>query len=415
MKLLKIILTSIAMILLFALSLEASENLYSPRVPDHYIVVLNENLEKSVPETANEMARIHGLGLGHIYSHTIKGFSAYIPEKKLELLKSDPRVNLIDPDFIVHAFDMPELAKVKPGTITPPPPPPQQIPTGINRIDAELNATTKEDGVGVAVLDTGIDVDHPDILVAGGYTAIKTRTGYDDDNGHGTHVAGIIAAKDNDEGVIGVAPGAKLYAVKVLDKTGSGSWSGVIAGIEWVTANANIIKVANMSLGGSGTEETSSSLRTAIETSVSKGITYVVAAGNEAKDAMYSVPAAYDSVITVSAIVDTDGEPGRLGPATLSYGADDSFASFSNFGEDVDIAAPGVNILSTWKGGGYKIISGTSMATPHVAGAAALYIFNNQGLAPSEVKAALVSAGEIGGFTGDPDTFKEPLVHASDL
>ncbi len=401
------------MILLFALSLEASENLYSPRVPDHYIVVLNENLDKSVPETANEMARIHGLGLGHIYSHTIKGFSAYIPEKKLELLKSDPRVNLIDPDFIVHAFGMPELAKVKPGTITPPPPPPQQIPTGIDRIDAELNATTKEDGVGVAVLDTGIDVDHPDILVAGGYTAIKTRTGYDDDNGHGTHVAGIIAAKDNDEGVIGVAPGAKLYAVKVLDKTGSGSWSGVIAGIEWVTANANIIKVANMSLGGSGTD-TISSLRTAIEASVSKGVTYVVAAGNEAKDAMYSVPAAYDSVITVSAIVDTDGKPGKLGPAT-TYGADDSFASFSNFGEDVDIAAPGVNILSTWKGGGYKSISGTSMATPHVAGAAALYIFNNQGLAPSEVKAALVSAGEIGGFTGDPDTFKEPLVHASDL
>lgn len=413
MKLLKIIITAIAAILLFALSAEASENLYAPRVPDHYIVVLNNNIEKTVPETANEMARIHGLAIGHIYSHSIKGFSAYIPEKRLEMLKSDPRVSLIDPDFIVHAFDMPEIAKGKPGATTPPPPPSQTIPTGIDRIDAELNNTTRPVAIGVAVIDTGIDVDHPDLKVVGGVTYIRTRTGYDDDNGHGTHVAGTIAAKDDAYGVVGVAPGANLYAVKVLDKTGSGTWSGVVAGIDWVTANADKIKVANMSLGGSGTD-TYSSLRQAIEASVAKGITYVVAAGNEATDAKNSVPAAYNSVITVSAIADSDGEPGGLGLAT-SYGADDTFATFSNFGEDVDIAAPGVDILSTWKGGGYKTISGTSMATPHVTGAAALYIFNNPGTSPADVRAALISAGENGGFSGDNDSFNEPLVHVENL
>lgn len=415
MKLLKIIITAIAAILLFALSAEALENLYAPRVPDHYIVVLNNNIEKTVPETANEMARIHGLAIGHIYSHSIKGFSAYIPEKRLEMLKSDPRISLIDPDFIVHAFDIPEIAKGKPGATTPPPPPSQTIPTGIDRIDAELNNTTRPVAIGVAVIDTGIDVDHPDLKdqIAGGAVFVRTRTGYDDDNGHGTHVAGTIAAKDDAYGVVGVAPGANLYAVKVLDKTGSGTWSGVTAGIDWVTANADKIKVANMSLGGSGTD-TYSSLRQAIEASVAKGITYVVAAGNEATDAKNKVPAAYDSVITVSAIVDTDGIPGGLGLAT-SYGADDTFATFSNYGEDVDIAAPGVDILSTWKGGGYKTISGTSMATPHVTGAAALYIFNNPGTSPADVRAALISAGENGGFSGDNDSFNEPLVHVENL
>lgn len=414
MKLIKIILAMIAMTLLLAVSLEASENLFSPTVPDHYIVVLNDNLDKSLPETANEMARIHGLGLGHIYSHAIKGFSAYIPEKRVELLKFDPRVKLIDPDFIVSAFDLPDM-KAKPGVTVPPPQPGQVLPTGIDRIDAELNQASGPFDIGVAVLDTGIDMDHPDLNFAGGITFIRTKSGPDDDNGHGTHVAGIIAAKDNDIGVVGVIPGASLYAVKVLDKTGAGTWSGVIAGIDWVTANADAkkIKVVNMSLGGSGSD-TDSSLRQAINASVSKGITYVVAAGNDAADAKNTVPAAYDSVITVSAIVDTDGKAGGIGPYT-SYGPDDTFASFSNYGEDVDIAAPGVNILSTWKGGGYKTISGTSMATPHVAGTAALYIFNNPGTSPSDLRVALVLKGDSGGFTGDPDIFNEPLLNAAGL
>lgn len=414
MKLIKIILAMIAMILLFAVSLQASDNLYSPKVPDHYIVVLNDNLDKSLPETANEMARMHGLAIGHIYSHTIKGFSAYIPEKRVEILKSDPRVKLIDPDFIVSAFDHPDM-KAKPGTTVPPPQPGQTLPTGIDRIDAELNQASGPFNIGVAVLDTGIDLDHRDLNVAGGVSFIRTRSGPDDDNGHGTHVAGIIAAMDNEIGVVGVIPGASLYAVKVLDKNGSGTWSGVIAGIEWVTANSESkqIKVANMSLGGSGSD-VDSSLRQAINASVSKGITYVVAAGNDASDAKNSVPAAYDSVITISAIVDTDGKPGGTGPYT-SYGLDDTFASFSNFGEDVDIAAPGVNILSTWKGGAYKTISGTSMATPHVAGAAALYIFNNPGATPSAVRDALVLQGDFDGFTGDPDIFNEPLLNAAGL
>ncbi|WP_051283960.1 S8 family peptidase [Desulforegula conservatrix] len=416
MKLLKIILSAIAVILLFAFSVEASENLYSGIVPDHYIVVLNDNIDKSLPETANEMARIHGLGIGHIYTHALKGFSAYIPEQRLEKLRSDPRVSFIDPDRLIHASGSFE-AKAKPGPA--PPPAGQVLPTGIKRINADLNTTLRPVDIDVAVLDTGIDLDHPDLNVSieRSVTFIRTRTGADDDNGHGTHVAGIIGAKDNDIGVVGVAPGARLWAVKVLDKNGSGTWSGVIAGIDWVTARAGIIKVANMSLSGTGTD-TDSTLRQAIDNSVAAGITYAVAAGNESTDAKNSVPAAYKSVITVSAIADSNGQPGGGGPDTY-YGPDDTFATFSNYGADVDIAAPGVSINSTWKGGGYKIISGTSMAAPHVAGAAALYIDNNPGLSPADVKAALINhgidQGETGGFTGDPDNYHEPLLNAAGL
>lgn len=410
MKLLKIILSAIAVILLFAFSVEASENLYAGIVPDHYIVVLNDNLDKSLPETANEMARIHGLGIGHIYTHALKGFSAYIPEQRLEKLRSDPRVSFIDPDRLVHAsgfFD----AKAKPGPA--PPPAGQVLPTGINRINAELNTTPRPVNIDVAVLDTGIDLDHPDLNVVGNVSFIRTRTGADDDNGHGTHVAGIIGAKDNDIGVVGVAPGAKLWAVKVLDKNGSGSWSGVIAGIDWVTARAGIIKVANMSLSGTGTD-TDSSLRQAIDNSVAAGITYTVAAGNESTDAKNSVPAAYNSVITVSAIADSDGKPGGLGLDTY-YGPDDTFATFSNYGEVVDITAPGVSINSTWKGGGYKTISGTSMAAPHVAGAAALYIVNNPESSAADVKAALINNGENVDFTASKDGIAEPVLNAAGL
>jgi len=168
-----------------------------------------------------------------------------------------------------------------------------------------------------------------------------------------------------------------------------------------------------MSLGGSGTD-TATSLRLAIENSVAAGITYIVAAGNSGEDAKNFVPASYDSVITVSAIADSDGQPGNLGGST-SYGMDDSFASFSNFGADVDIAAPGVNILSCWKKGGYETISGTSMASPHVAGAAALIISKNPDMTPSQVRQALIDQGDFDEFSGDPDAYPEPLLNASSL
>jgi len=289
------------------------------------------------------------------------------------------------------------------------------IPTGVDRIDADLNTVAKIDGtdervdVDIAIIDTGIDLKHPDLNVVGGKNCSSGKS-YDDGNGHGTHVAGIAAALDNSIGVVGVAPGARLWAVRVLNNAGSGTISSVICGVDWVTANAAIIEVANMSLGGSGSD-TDSALRRAINNSVAAGVTYVVAAGNSSADAANYVPAAYDAVITVSALADSDGKSGGLGPAT-SYGADDTFATFSNYGADVDIAAPGVSIYSTYKGGSYATMSGTSMASPHVAGAAALYKAINPAASPADVRSYLISTWEPGPIPGDPDPYKEGVVNA---
>jgi subtilisin family serine protease len=240
-------------------------------------------------------------------------------------------------------------------------------------------------------------------------------------------VAGTIAAINNTVGVVGVAPEAKLWAVRVLDNVGSGSWSSVICGIDFVTskapANGGPITVANMSLGGAGSDDgncgntNNDALHKAICRSVAAGVTYVVAAGNSAADAAGFVPAAYDEVITVSALSDSDGKSGGTGgaPSCRTGEQDDYFASFSNFGADVDIAAPGVCILSTWKGGGYNTISGTSMASPHVAGAAALYIATHSGATPAQVKDALIAAQESGPIPGDPDKTKEGVVNVKNF
>jgi subtilisin family serine protease len=238
-------------------------------------------------------------------------------------------------------------------------------------------------------------------------------------------VAGIIAALDNSVGVVGVAPQAKLIPVKVLDRTGSGTWSSVICGIDWVTANASSmgIKAANMSLGGSGTSDNncgnknSDAFHKAICRSRDAGVTYVVAAGNNSANANTFVPAAYDdAVITVSALADSDGKPGGSGSKT-SYGPDDTFATFSNYGGVVDLGAPGVSIYSTYKNGGYATMSGTSMASPHVAGVAALYISGNPGSTWQQVRDGLKSLAEAlnSGHTDPSGLHPEPVVKANSL
>jgi hypothetical protein len=308
----------------------------------------------------------------------------------------------------------------------------QTVPTGIQRIGADHNTVAPIDGintpvdVGIAIIDTGINQTHPDLNVKGGAgfvvtylfgTPSSTSSSREDDNGHGTHVAGTAAALDNDIGVVGVAPGARLYAVKVLGKNGSGSLSNVIKGIDWVTQNAGTlkIKVANMSLGASGTDDgncgrsNNDPLHTAICNSVAAGVTYVVAAGNSGADAKNTIPAAYPEVITVSALADTDGKPGGFGPVS-TYGGDDTFATFSNYGPRVDLIAPGVSILSTYLNGGYATLSGTSMAAPHVTGAAALYLAQNPGASPQQVREGLIEQGQLGPWQGDPDGISEPLV-----
>ena len=366
-----------------------------------YIVVLESS--SNAADTARDHEQRHGARVSHLYRHALRGYAAVIPDARLEAVKNDARVA-----YVVEDRDVSIAA--------------QTLPTGIDRIDGELSSTRSGDGTGsvsvdVAIIDTGIDVDHPDLNVVGGRNCSTGRS-FNDGNGHGTHVAGTVAARDDTTGVVGVAPGARLYAVRVLNNAGSGSFSSIICGVDWVTGNASTIEVANMSLGGSGSDPAGAgcsagdALHDAICESVSAGVTYAVAAGNSSDDAANHVPAAYDEVMTVSALADFDGEPGGLGSPTCRSDEDDTFANFSNFGADIDLIAPGVCILSTWKGGGYNTISGTSMASPHVAGAAALYKSNNPGASPAQVKTALQGAGNTNwNNVDDPDGVKEVLVN----
>ena len=366
-------------------------------VAGSYIVTLRSGDPASV---AARHAKKHGAAVTHLYVAALRGYSARLSPANAARIARDPEVATIVQDRYAG--------------ITA-----QVVPPGIDRVDADLSSAVAGDARGavnvdVAIIDTGIDARHRDLDVVGGVNCVPGNRSSDDANGHGTHVAGTVAARDNRTGVVGVAPGARLWAVRVLNSQGQGTWSSIICGIDWVTAHADTIEVANMSLGGSAGEGSCSDggMRAAICRSVSAGVTYVVSAGNSAADARYFAPESFDEVITVSAIAEFDGKPGGLGSPQFPYGDDDTFAFFSNYGADVDLTAPGVCVLSTWRGGGYNTISGTSMASPHVAGAAAAYIAGHPGSSPAQVKAALL-AGGTDDWTGDPDSTKEPLVNAS--
>ena len=367
---------------------------------DRYIVVLKPSRgdpEQAASALASESPDVV---VTHVYDEVLDGFAAVISDDQLDDIRHDPRVQSVVPDQEVHAFDL-------------------NLPTGVNRIDADQNPTAKIDGknervdVDVAVLDTGIGP-HPDLNVAGGISCIDGTASYADDNDHGTHVAGTIGALDNGVGVVGVAPGARLWAVKVLDSNKHGWWSDVICGLNWVVANSDTIDVVNMSLGWYGADGScaETALHDAICRVVDAGIPVVVAAGNDSSDAAGFVPAAYDEVITVSALADSDGRPGGAGRAT-TRGPDDSLADFSNFGADVDIAAPGVDILSTVRGG-YARGYGTSVASPHVAGAAALFLAHQPDATPAEVKAHLLSTRKDIVLPNDPDSINEGVLYAGD-
>lgn len=366
-------------------------------VSGSYIVTLKAGDPDTV---ARDHAQRQGISVDHVYRYALHGYSAHMSAAAAAEVAADSRVAAVVQDRAVSASA-------------------QAVPPGIDRVDADVSSAAAGNGsdavdVDIAIIDTGIDPKHRDLNVVGGVNCIPGGLSFNDLYGHGTHVAGIAAARDNRIGVVGVAPGARLWAVRVLNSQGSGTTASIICGIDWVTQHASTIEVANMSLGGPGPEGscTDGGLREAICRSTAAGVTYVVAAGNSSADAQSFVPATYDEVITVSAITDFDGKPGGMGAPTCAIGTDDTFAFFSNFGPDVDIAAPGVCVLSTWRGGGYNTISGTSMASPHVAGAAALYKSTHPSASPAAVKAALVAAGSFD-WTGDPDAVQEPLLNVA--
>ena len=322
-------------------------------------------------------------------------------------------------------------------------------PFGIARIGAFVvgggdaySAGFRGAGTRIAVIDTGIDLDHPDLAAS-----IDTSTGLNcvnpalppnDGHGHGTHVAGTAAAPLNNVGVVGVAPEAQLVPIKTFDDAGNSSEAMVLCGLDHVVdLNTdgdpnNDIDVANMSWGDprSWGSCATDALHAAICAADAAGVVLIGGAGNNAADAGTFVPAAFPEVVSVSAIADFDGKPGGLAgcqfiPTLLANQCDDAFAFFSNYGPSVDVTAPGVNVYSTWAGGGYMQESGTSMATPHVSGVAALVKGANPSLTTAQIRQLLVDTGDLpdgttaeGGCTsatswaGDPDGVSEPLVNA---
>ena len=300
------------------------------------------------------LERRYGVRAEAAFGHALKGMAVRLNAAQLERLRRDPSVDLIEAEQIYG------LVAKRTSTVSNTVP--QFVPWGIGQTQADQSYTLAGNGSGTVtgvrayVIDTGIDMGNTDLSRSGLVNFVGDRKNTDC-NGHGTHVAGTLAASDNSVDVVGMAPGVSVYGVKVLDCAGSGTTTSVIKGIDWVTANAVLPAVANMSLGGGASQ----TLDDAVRKAAAKGIVFSLAAGNSAVDACTTSPArvgggAAPGVMTVAATDSSDQE-----------------ASFSNYGSCVDLWAPGVNISSLKIGGGVAVMSGTSMASPHTAGAAALY------------------------------------------
>jgi subtilisin family serine protease len=315
-------------------------------------------LQPSVVAATQRFERAHGFRATHVFSHALLGFAAELTAEQISALEADPGVAYIEAEqtYTVNA---------------------QTLPWGINRVDADISSTLAGNGSGavsgvnVYVVDTGVGT-HRDInLVAHmNFTGDGRNT---DCHGHGTHVAGTIAARDDTNDVVGVAPGAPVTGLKVLGCSGSGTTANIIKALDWITANGSKPGVVNMSLGGG----VSTAMDSAVQRSAAAGFVYALAAGNSGANACNTSPAragagTNNGIITTAATSSTNRE-----------------ASWSNCGSCVDIWAPGVSILSTRLGGGTTTMSGTSMASPHVAGVAALFRSGNAGATPSAVEADL--------------------------
>ena len=346
--------------------------------PEHiagqYIVVFKDEVSDPAG-LATRLAGAHGAALRHVYRHALKGFAAGMSDAAAAALARNPLVAYVEQDQVMHAIDTESNAT-----------------WGLDRIDQRAlplsgtyTYTPTGSGVTAYIIDTGIRFDHVEFggRASTGFDAVTAGGSASDCNGHGTHVSGTVGGV-----TYGVAKGVRLVAVRVLNCSGSGSTSGVIAGIDWVTSNHATPAVANMSLGGGA----SSALDDAVRRSISSGVTYAIAAGNSSADACGYSPARVAEAITVGATTSSDAR-----------------ASYSNYGTCLDLFAPGSSITSSWytSSTATNTISGTSMATPHVTGVAALYLEGNPTASPSAVASALVSTATSGAVasagTGSPN------------
>ncbi|ALG15649.1 S8 family peptidase [Kibdelosporangium phytohabitans] len=331
-------------------------------VKDSFVVVL-----KNADQTTT-LGQKYGASVTHTYKSALNGFAATMTEAQARKLAADPAVQYVQANRTLRITD------------TQPNPP----SWGIDRIDQRnlpldnsYTYSTSASNVSAYIIDTGIRVTHQTFggRAKPGFDAITSGGNANDCHGHGTHVAGTVGGKE-----YGVAKAVNLFAVRVLDCNGSGTTAQVVAGIDWVTANAVKPAVANMSLGG-GADAT---LDAAVQKSIASGVTYAIASGNSNANACNYSPARVPEGITVNASTNTDGR-----------------ASFSNYGTCTDIFAPGQNIVSSWNTNDTATnnISGTSMAAPHVAGGAALYLADNPSASPQQVRDALVNAASDGKIT----------------
>jgi subtilisin family serine protease len=378
------------------------------------VVVLREAVDAA--SVTDRLEKGAGFTADRRYGTALKGFAARLTDTQIARLKADPEVAAVVPDIPFHA-DAPAPVAAR-----------ETVPPGIRRVRAATTTQASGPANGaVAVIDTGLDLANADLNAVSAVNCIKPGTPAQDDNGHGTHVAGTLAGRNTGSGVVGIAPGTKLFAVKVLDMRSSGTLSSILCGIDWVTKNAAAldIRVANMSIGASGKDDGAcgqvdgAPLHMAICRSVQAGVLYVASAGNSGVDFAQQAPASYGEVLTVAAMTDTDGLPGATGAAPCTKGeADDRARVSSNFGVTAAqaahlVAAPGTCILSSKRGGGTVTMSGTSMAAPHVAGVAALCLGSGgaagpcSGMSPAQTIAKLRADAELSarsgwGSTGDP-------------
>ncbi|MFB7296303.1 S8 family peptidase [Streptomyces rubiginosohelvolus] len=342
-------------------------------ISDSYIVTLKDSAAKSDSAKGKALAKKYGASIERTYRSALNGYAVEATAAEAKKFAADPAVASVSQNrtFTVSA------------TQTNPP------SWGLDRIDQRNLPLDQRytypdkagEGVTAYVIDTGVRISHSDFggRAFNGYDAIDNDNVAQDGHGHGTHVAGTVAGTAH-----GVAKKAKIVGVRVLNNQGSGTTAQVVAGIDWVTANAVKPAVANMSLGGGA----DAVLDAAVQRSIAAGITYAVAAGNESTNASTKSPARVAEAITVGSTTNTDAR-----------------SSFSNFGAVVDIFAPGSSITSTWSTSdtATNTISGTSMASPHVAGAAAIYLADNPGSTPAQVSAGIVAAATTG-VVGNPGT-----------